>query len=373
MGFTKNCNDPEMPTGPVEWGAIFNTLIANREAGRTIKITAAEALSAGQPVQPPRVSDSKVEKADNTDNFLGIVKEGIAQDAEGFVYAGVGNEITNGSWSWTVGGLIYVGTTPGTLTQAAPTSDAIAIGYANSATSIVLLRPVLSRTNSHASTHENSGADEISVAGLSGLLADFQKANNIESGADASKAASPAVGDIYLATDTDKVYKCISAGSWSLMKNLDLSGNLVADLSDITSAGADIEDAVTKKHSQNPVSHHFMQSDVAASQSAVAIPVLGLAGNAEIVMAKLGSAIGISIASNAARTAGTLTVDVTVNGTAIGLQAVLDGTNTQYHYATQAGGLDTFVAGDRLGVKITTDGTWAPTTADIVVMVLAEV
>ena len=116
----------------------------------------------------------------------------------------------------------------------------------------------------------------------------------------------------------------------------------------------------------------FMQSDVAASQSAVALAVLGLTGNSEIVMPYAGSIIGISIASNDARTAGTLTVDATVNGTVTGLQAVLDGTNTTYYSATQAKDTDTFAAGDRIGVKITTDSSWAPTTADIVVAVIIE-
>jgi len=116
----------------------------------------------------------------------------------------------------------------------------------------------------------------------------------------------------------------------------------------------------------------FMQINVAASQSAVALDVSGLAGNTEIVMPYAGSVLAISIASNAARAGGTLTVDVTINGVATGLQAVLDATNTTYHRATQAKDTDTFAAGDRLGVKITTDASWTPTTADIVVAVLVE-
>lgn len=117
---------------------------------------------------------------------------------------------------------------------------------------------------------------------------------------------------------------------------------------------------------------NFFQSNVAASQSAVALSVLGLTGNTGFVMPFPGSIIGISIASNDARTAGTLTVDVTKNGTVTGLQAVLDGTNTTTHYATQEAEADVFDAGDLIGVKITTDGSWAPTTADIVVTVIVQ-
>jgi len=116
--------------------------------------------------------------------------------------------------------------------------------------------------------------------------------------------------------------------------------------------------------------YQFMQSDVAANQTAVALDVLGLSGNTEYTMDLAGSVIGISIAGNAARSAGTLTVDVTINGTATGLQAILNETNTTYHYATQVMETDTFSAGNRLGVDITTDGSWAPVTADIVVTVI---
>ncbi|NIT59330.1 MAG: hypothetical protein GWN00_24840 [Aliifodinibius sp.] len=115
--------------------------------------------------------------------------------------------------------------------------------------------------------------------------------------------------------------------------------------------------------------YQFWQQNVAASQSAVAINA-SISTNSEYTMELDGSVIGIAIASNAARTAGTLTVDATVNGTATSLQAILDGSNTTYHYATQLPEADTFSAGDRLGVDITTDGSWTPTTADIVVTVI---
>jgi len=99
-------------------------------------------------------------------------------------------------------------------------------------------------TKKHTSGSETQGGDISGTVGNASV-------NKIKRGLDASKSATPAVGDIYLATDTDKLYKCITAEAWTLLKNLDLSGNNVADLADVTSAGANIEDAVTKKHSQN--------------------------------------------------------------------------------------------------------------------------
>jgi len=99
-------------------------------------------------------------------------------------------------------------------------------------------------TKKHTSGSETQGGDVSGTVGNASV-------DKIKRGLDASKSATPAVGDIYLATDTDKLYKCITAEAWTLLKNLDLSGNNVADLADITSAGADIEDAVAKKHTQN--------------------------------------------------------------------------------------------------------------------------
>lgn len=78
-----------------------------------------------------------------------------------------------------------------------------------------------------------------------------------------------------------------------------------------------------------------------------------------------GSVIGVSVASSEARTAGTATFEVFKNGTGTGLTCILNGTDTQYASAVQATGVDTFVAGDRLDVRVSTDGSWTPTTADV--------
>lgn len=82
-----------------------------------------------------------------------------------------------------------------------------------------------------------------------------------------------------------------------------------------------------------------------------------------------GSIIGISVASSEARTAGTATFEVFKNGIGTGLTTVLDATDTQYAFGVQAEGVDTFAAGDRIDVRVTTDGSWAPTTADVEVSV----
>lgn len=78
-----------------------------------------------------------------------------------------------------------------------------------------------------------------------------------------------------------------------------------------------------------------------------------------VVVDRAGSVVGISVASTATRTAGTMTFAVYKNGVSVGLTVVLDGTNTQYFYTTQASETDTFAAGDRLDVRAT-DSSWTP-------------
>lgn len=114
------------------------------------------------------------------------------------------------------------------------------------------------------------------------------------------------------------------------------------------------------------------QDNVAATQTAVALLIQGDAARQGNPVPYTGSIIGIVVVSNEARTAGTLTVDATVAGTVTGLQAVLDGTNTTVKATTQAKDLDTFTAGQLIGCKITTTGTWTPITADIIVGVTIE-
>lgn len=82
--------------------------------------------------------------------------------------------------------------------------------------------------------------------------------------------------------------------------------------------------------------------------------------------------VGVSIESSEARTAGTLTADVTIDGTVTGLQAILDGTNTTRDTGTQPRATDVAAAGSRVGVKLTTS-SWTPVSADVLVTVFVMV
>lgn len=118
----------------------------------------------------------------------------------------------------------------------------------------------------------------------------------------------------------------------------------------------------------------FSQDAVADAQAAVAMNIIetgatsGTLGTQEYVIPWDFEIVGISVVSDTARTAGTLTVDATIDGTVTGLTAVLNATDTLRDSGTQARGTDAGVAGARVGCKLTTS-SWTPVTADIVVTV----
>ena len=72
--------------------------------------------------------------------------------------------------------------------------------------------------------------------------------------------------------------------------------------------------------------------------------------NLPFVAIAAGSIVGLSVAHSVARLSGSIVYEVFKNGSGTGLTVTIDGSNTQYHRATQSAGTDTFVAGDRLEV-----------------------
>ncbi len=116
----------------------------------------------------------------------------------------------------------------------------------------------------------------------------------------------------------------------------------------------------------------FSQDSIADAQNAVAMNLLEAGAS---VLSVLGypmpfdyDIVGISIYSDSARTAGTATVDVTVGGTATGIQAALNATDTTKKTTKVPRGTKSGGAGDVIGAKLTT-ASWTPVAADIVVIV----
>jgi hypothetical protein len=116
-------------------------------------------------------------------------------------------------------------------------------------------------------------------------------------------------------------------------------------------------------------SEKWVQNNVAASQSNVDLSALVSTSFDTFKAIRDGSIVGLSTALTEAITdvtADSLIVAVTVNGATGTLQiSHSSGTNPSGGQATQATGIDTFSAGDELGVELTTLGTFAPTTTDL--------
>ena len=89
-----------------------------------------------------------------------------------------------------------------------------------------------------------------------------------------------------------------------------------------------------------------------------------------IVMPSNGSLVKATMQATSDRTAGTLTAEPTIDGTKVtenALDMVFDGSKANDDYAEVAPATTnlTFSAGEKIGVKLTSDGSWAPTDEDI--------
>lgn len=83
-----------------------------------------------------------------------------------------------------------------------------------------------------------------------------------------------------------------------------------------------------------------------------------------IQMIRAGSIVGMNARLTAALTAGTIAVTVTINGVA-GTLSVAGGAGFGNGRSVQASGIDTFAAGDRIGVQFSTGPGAAPVSSDL--------
>ncbi|MHC4276948.1 MAG: hypothetical protein ACYSTI_06430 [Planctomycetota bacterium] len=132
MAATTHFNLPKLPTGPVDWVAVYNSLLDILEAGRTVKMTAGEALTGGLAFYIK--SDGKAWLGTPNTEIHGIWQSSsTATSSEGF---GQTAGIIIGAWTWTPGALIYV-SSGGALTE---NPTARLVGFAISAT-IIYIQP----------------------------------------------------------------------------------------------------------------------------------------------------------------------------------------------------------------------------------------
>lgn len=90
-------------------------------------------------------------------------------------------------------------------------------------------------------------------------------------------------------------------------------------------------------------------------------------------MPRTGHVVGLAAYLNTPRTAGSLTLEPKINSTQLPYSLVIDDDPDQQATIQIPAELATaFEAGDRVGVDITTTGTWTPTSADLQVSLLVR-
>lgn len=110
----------------------------------------------------------------------------------------------------------------------------------------------------------------------------------------------------------------------------------------------------------------WTQKAVAASQTDVALSAQVSTDYDTWKAVRAGSITGLSTRLTSAVTAGTLTVQVTINGAGGTLTlAHTSISNASGGIVTQAAGVDTFSAGDLLAIRLTTTVGFTPTTTDL--------
>lgn len=114
----------------------------------------------------------------------------------------------------------------------------------------------------------------------------------------------------------------------------------------------------------------FQQANVAATQTNVQLK--DATGQVEgLTMPFDGEILAICADLSAAASAGTLTVGATIGGTEQAVSTLSFTTETALSAKVARAGAR-FVAGDKLGVEVTTSGTWNGTTADLAVVVYVQ-
>lgn len=118
----------------------------------------------------------------------------------------------------------------------------------------------------------------------------------------------------------------------------------------------------------------FVRDNVAASltDSRAAVGATA-APQVDIAMPRAGSIVGITASFTVAPAGSTATIKVFKNGSAVAsCELSVTAGATLGRAVTFAKDLHTFAAGDRLGIAITTDGSWTATTSDLAAAIEVE-
>lgn len=130
---------------------------------------------------------------------------------------------------------------------------------------------------------------------------------------------------------------------------------------------------IDRKHGPSLLNFQFSKDDIGVSDDEALI-VCGGGSSTEIGVPADCVIKSITVLGNTTRSAGSLSVVPTINGAAVSNGAALDATNTRVHtkiYEPSAAVL--VLKGSRIGAHLTSDGSWAPTTLDLMVLIVLEI
>lgn len=125
---------------------------------------------------------------------------------------------------------------------------------------------------------------------------------------------------------------------------------------------------VTVPSNAMPLPEQWCQNNVVASQTNVVVSSQVSTNFDDLKMIRAGSIVGFATRLTANVAAGTLTVEITKNGAALTTPFTIvhtAGGNPGGGVGTQAVGVSTYVAGDLIGVRLTTDAGFLPITTDL--------
>lgn len=113
------------------------------------------------------------------------------------------------------------------------------------------------------------------------------------------------------------------------------------------------------------MSYAYALANLAATQTDTAVPVLGGVASNHVALFD-GYVVALTGVLSAAITAGTLSFDFSIDGTAQAVDKTLaTAATTEYVYKFRIGQYP-FSAGDTLGVTYTSNGSLDPTTSDLI-------
>ncbi|MBA7567545.1 hypothetical protein ES708_09260 [subsurface metagenome] len=98
---------------------------------------------------------------------------------------------------------------------------------------------------------------------ITGVETGVLQAASLVNGADAAKATYPAVGDVYLATDTQKLYICVAAGAWTGFDASILIQGILTLYADVAGGGFEIKNIKDPTAAQSAATRAYVLSQLA--------------------------------------------------------------------------------------------------------------